>query len=124
MPTEAIIVAALGIIGSVIGAIVASRAQARTTATGLYVELCKAQQERIGQLVQQIRSNEAEVERLRGVVTSATARITELESRNTQLQVDLTVAQGRIASLESENDSLRQTLTAMQKKPTTPRVKV
>ena len=112
--SEGIIIAIVGLLGSILAAVFASRAQARTTAAGLYAELCKAQQTRIGQLMEQMHNNEQEIERLRTIVTSATARITELESRNRQLETDLTAAQSRIESLESENENLRQTLKSMQ----------
>lgn len=117
MLSEAIVIAALGLIGSIVAALVASRAQARTTATGLYIELCKAQQERIGQLLQQVRTNEAEITRLREAVINATARIAELESQNKHLAADLIAAQKRIEVLEAENESLRRAPKSTGKGP-------
>lgn len=117
MPTEAVIIALIGTVASIVAAIVASRAQARVTATGLYVELCKSQQERIAQLTAQIKGNEAQIKVLSEGALEDRQRIDLLEADNKRLQGSLSAANGRIATLEEENQNLRNMIKLLQKKP-------
>ena len=84
-----LIIAAVGIAGSIAGALIAARAQGRKTATEMYTQLCEAQQKRLDQLTRRIEDLETENDKLRvenaripaleGEVQRLKARVAELE---------------------------------------------
>lgn len=105
MSTEIII--ALGtLVASVIGAILASRAQSAS----LFAELCKGQQARIEQLTKRVQDNDTELACLRAELATAQATILELQGereRREQLEE-------RVAELERENTDLRAQIAALR----------
>jgi chromosome segregation ATPase len=109
MLTEAVVIALIGTLASVIAAVIASRQQARTTASGLYTELCKSQQGRIAQLVQQLDNNEREIRELQAALIQAQTAIAEIRGEKERLA-------NRVTELERENTELRAQIEALQKR--------
>jgi chromosome segregation ATPase len=109
MLTEAVVIAIVGVLGSIAAAIIASRRQARTTASGLYTELCKSQQGRIAQLTEQIEGNEREIRELQASLITAQTAIAEIRGEKERLAA-------RVAELERENTELRAQIEALQKR--------
>lgn len=102
MTEPTIIIAAIGLIASVIAALIASKAQTRSTSTALYAELCKGQQARIDQLTKRVVENEAQIESLQAELCSLREERERLEKR--------------VAELERENASLRAQIEALEKR--------
>ena len=109
MLTEAVVIAIVGVLGSIAAAIIASRRQARTTASGLYTELCKSQQGRIAQLVAQLDNNEREIRELQAALIQAQTAIAEIRGEKERLA-------NRVTELERENAELRAQIEALQKR--------
>ena len=114
--TEAGIIAALTVLGSIIVAYVGyrtSRAQMRVdvrkTADALFAELCEKQQRRIDQLQQHLERNEDEIERLQAELTRAQCQIAEMVGERERLE-------GRVSELERENADLKAQIEALQRK--------
>ena len=114
--TEAGIIAALTVLGSIIVAYVGyrtSRAQIRSdmrkTADTLFAELCEKQQRRIDQLQQHLEHNEQEIARLHTALAQAQCQIAEMMGERERLE-------GRVAELERENADLKAQIAELQKR--------
>ena len=114
--TEAGIIAALTVLGSIIVAYVGyrtSRAQmridVRKTADVLFADLCDRQQKRIDQLQSHLQRNEAELERIGDALDRAQCQIVELVGERSRLE-------GRVTELERENADLKAQIAALQTK--------
>ena len=104
--TEGIIVAVIGLLGSLAVAYFQGRAETRRShnetqqiVSAMFEQLCKGQQARIEQLQAHINRNEQEIDRLEGLLD-------EMRADNARLQA-------RIQELEHENAKLRAQLAAM-----------
>ena len=111
MPPE-IIIAAIGVIASLGAAIVASRAQARTSAASLYTNLCADLLKERADLVERLNSNEAEIRKLQCALIEAQTAIAEIKGEKERLAA-------RVTELERENTDLKAQIEALQRKRST-----
>ena len=111
--TDAVIVAILGLFGSVIVSLIASRIQAQgqraktvsdaqSATAALFHELCEGQQARIDQLVAQLKGQGAEIICMRKSLAQMqadnillTTRIRELERENAELKEEIAKLRGK-----------------------------
>ena len=118
MSTE-IIIAAIGVVASVITAMIASRSQARTSAANLYVELSESQQKRIAALTAQLENNERRIAELQTALITAQTRIAALEGESKRKDEKIEEQELRIQALEAENVQLRALVERLQSKRAT-----
>jgi len=100
--TEGIIIAALGLVASILGSVITARRDAKKTAANMYAQLCQDQQKRIEQLQARLDKNEQELERMQAELATMREENTKLRNRVRALEDERAELLAEIAELKQQ----------------------